>query len=117
MFGFREAQPVRKMIISSKSFLNCINMKQYVGSLAVHLNELLLQLVDGQTLPLLQDGELRLLAIGGLVAAEGVLLPLRDVVGHHADAPHVGCDLPAVSWSNRRQVGLCQNGRRLRLRC
>lgn len=76
----------------------------------MNLNELLLQLVDGQTLPLLQDGQLRLLAVGGLVAAEGVLLPLWDVVGHHADASHVGCDLPAVSWSKgdrRDTVRLC----------
>lgn len=61
------------------------------------LNELLLQLVDGQALPLLQDGELGLLSVRGLVSSEGVLLPLWDVVGHHANASHVGCNLPAVN--------------------
>lgn len=65
----------------------------------LNLNELLLQLVDGQTLPLLQDGELRLLPIGGLVAPKRVLLPLWDVVRHHADASHVSCDLPPISWN------------------
>lgn len=81
-------------------------------SVAVNLDQLLLQLVDGQTLPLLQDGELRLLAVGGLVAAEGVLLPLWDVVGHHSNSSHVGCDLPAVSWSTgdrRGSVRLCSS--------
>lgn len=73
-------------------------------SAAVNLNELLLQLVDGQTLPLLQDGQLRLLAVGRLVAAKGMFLPLWDVVGHHADASHVGCDLPAVNWSTGETV-------------
>lgn len=67
------------------------------------LDELLLQLVDGQALPLLQDGQLRLLSVRGLVASEGVLLPLWDVVGHHADAPHVGCDLPTVGCQKQEE--------------
>lgn len=62
-----------------------------------NLNELLLQLVDGQALPLLQDGELGLLSIRGLVAPKGVFLPLGDVVGHHANASHISCNLSAVS--------------------
>ena len=62
-----------------------------------NLNELLLELVDGQTLPLLHDGHCGLFPVGGLVSSKGVLLPLRDVVGHHANAPHVGCDLPAIN--------------------
>ena len=63
-----------------------------------NLNELLLQLVDGQTLPLLQDGHRGLLTIGGLVASKGMLLPLWDVVRHHANTSHVSCNLPAVNW-------------------
>lgn len=70
--------------------------------LEANLNELLLQLVDWQTLPLLQDGELRLLSVRGLVASKRMLLPLRDVIGHHADAPHVGRNLPTVSWEKTR---------------
>ena len=62
-----------------------------------NLNELLLQLVDGQTLPLLQDGELGLFTVRGLVAAKGMFLPLWDVIGHHANASHVGCNLPPVN--------------------
>lgn len=70
-----------------------------------NLDELLLQLVDGQALPLLQDGELGLLSIGGLVASKSMLLPLWDVIGHHADASHVGCNLPAISC--KRGVVVC----------
>lgn len=61
------------------------------------LNELFLQLVDGQTFPLLQDGELGLLTVRGLVAPKGMFLPLWDVIGHHANASHVCCNLPPVS--------------------
>lgn len=76
--------------------------------MVMNLNELLLQFVDGQTLPLLQNRELRLLSVRGLVASESVLLPLRNVVGHHADASHVGCNLTTISckkkdWSMRKE--------------
>lgn len=69
----------------------------FVFQTVTNLNELLLQLVDRETLPLLQDGELRLLSIGGLVTPKSMLLPLWDVIGHHADASHVGCNLPTIS--------------------
>lgn len=68
------------------------------GQTGSHLDQLLLQLVDGEALPLLQDGQLRLLPVRGFVASKRVLLPLRHVVGHHADSSHVGGDLPAVGW-------------------
>lgn len=71
-----------------------------------NLDELLLQLVDGQTLPLLQDGELRLLSVRGLVASKRMLLPLRDVIGHHANASHVGRNLPTISWKRGADVCL-----------
>jgi len=63
---------------------------------AQYLDQLLLQLVDGQARPLLQDGHLGLLAVGHRVAPEGVPLPLREVRRHGADAPHVGRDLPTL---------------------
>lgn len=66
------------------------------------LDELLLQLVDWQTLPLLQDGELGLLSIRGLVASKSMLLPLWDVIGHHANASHVGCNLPTISCKREK---------------
>ncbi|KAF3853914.1 hypothetical protein F7725_014602 [Dissostichus mawsoni] len=63
----------------------------FLKATRTNLNELLLQLVDGQTLPLLQDGHCGLLTIGGLVASKGMLLPLWDVVRHHANASHEAC--------------------------
>ncbi len=71
-----------------------------------NLNELLLQLVDGQALPLLQDGELGLLSIRGLVATKSMLLPLWDVIGHHANASHVCCNLPTIRWKRRMGGGV-----------
>lgn len=61
-----------------------------------NLNELLFQLVDGEALPLLQDGHCGLLSVRSFVSSESVLLPLRDVIGHHADASHVSCDLTTI---------------------
>lgn len=72
----------------------------------MNLNELLLQLVDGQTLPLLQDGELSLLSIGRLVPSKSMLLPLGYVIGHHANASHVSGNLPAVNCKRGEEVHL-----------
>lgn len=69
----------------------------------LNLNELLLQLVDGQTLPLLQNRELGLLSVRGLVAPKSVLLPLGNVIGHHADASHVGCNLATISCKKKKR--------------
>lgn len=60
-----------------------------------YLNELFLQLENRQTLSLLQDGKLGLLAVRHLVPSEGISFPLRKVERHSADAPHVGSDLPS----------------------
>ena len=43
------------------------------------LDELILELVNGQTLSLLQDREVRLPAEGALRAADDVLLPFREI--------------------------------------
>lgn len=65
---------------------------------ASYLDQLLLQPEDGKTLPLLQDGQLRLPPVRHLIPAQGFSLPLGKVDGHGADAPHVGGDLSTFVW-------------------
>jgi hypothetical protein len=33
-----------------------------------------------------------------------MLLPLRNVIGHHPDSPHVGSNLPAFRWKGRQAM-------------
>jgi len=77
----------------------------------MNLNELLLQLVDGQALPLLQDGQLGLLSIGGLVPTKSMFLPLGDVVGHHANTSHVSSNLPAINCKRQANLSVLVNNK------
>ena len=79
--------------------------------MSANLNELLFQLVDGEALPLLQDRELGLLSIRGLVPSKSVFLPLWDVIGHHADASHVSSNLPTISCNRRQFVSVLGNSK------
>lgn len=73
-----------------------------------YLNQLILQLENGQTLSLLHDGKLRLLPIRYLIPTEGFSFPLRKMDGHGADASHVGSDLPSFIWKGTEIREYCK---------
>lgn len=71
---------------------------------ASHLDQLFLQFVDGQALSLLNDWHLGLFSIRSFVAPKGMLLPLRNVIGHHPNTPHVGSNLPAFRCKGNKRL-------------